>query len=305
MNQIMVLHSSDRSLADDLKTAAFYGKTVLLSVDDNSATLEYTSEEKEFLHRVLRRDFESNDKDDGSMNIEWTDGSTIEVNPRLKIFVVVHKAIQNIVDSNGTISLSSFLGMLGVNDVLDGSIIDVELKKDALQNNLQQFVISNEKPEYLIRYKSLLTDLILHEQELEKKQEKVLDSTLDPKNISLPKEVLTIVKEAEASEVTTLEQIRETKKNIQAFDQQTVAYAPLSHYASVLLSSIQRLSLTLQYCNFSIAKFKSVLSGLILKLKDNKVADHVMSVKAHVLHLKNQLLLNAHHRLQVRMYLRC
>lgn len=295
----------DPSLIAELEEALLFGKTVLIFIDDTgsaaAAAAEYTEDERTFLTRLLRREFKSSDEEEEGIVLSLSDETNIQVNPRLRMFMVIRKTVESVMESDGTIRLSSFLSNLGIHSILDSSVVDIELKKKALENNLQKFIVAHEHPEYQISYKSLLTDLSLHEQKLEASQDRLLVYTLDPKNESLLlcKDLLSTISDSEASEIAAHEQIREAKKNLSVSDQQVLPYRPFSHYASVVLSSIQKVSSTVHYFNLSVDEFKEMLSEVINAFKNVKVADHAMSLKAHVIHLKNQLMLSVYQKLQV------
>lgn len=229
------------------------------------------------------------------------DESTTPVHPGLQLYLVIRGTLQRTVQGDGTAGLSSFLAALGVAVSLDSCVVDIELKDTALEKNLRNFVMAHERPDYQISYKSLLTDLALHEEDLEANQEKVLEYTLDPKNASLllAKDLLSIIKESEASEIASREQIGESKRNIHVSNQQVVPYKHLSEYARVMLSSIQKISCTLRYFSLHVSDFEKMLSDVIKEYKV-KVSDNISSIKAHVIHLKNQLVLRVFQKLQVR-----
>lgn len=111
--------------------------------------------------------------------------------------------------------------------------------------------------------------------------------------------LLNTVKESESLESSALEQITDTEKSMEQFDQQALAYRPLSELASIILTAVQKLSSVLKYFTFGIDKLEGVIVKLIARRKDNKVADNVMAINANVLYLKNQLLLSVHKILQV------
>lgn len=299
---MVTLRCSSQTLVNELKMAALHGSIVLLSIDDSGGGSggELSNKDRSFLCKVLQRDFKPTDRED-TVCLHMMDGSTLEVKSGFQIYMVAHRTVQSVVASNGTISLSSFLEGLGIHSALDGNIVDIELQKEALQNHLHQFIVTHERPEYKIRYKSLLTDLVLHEQEKEESQEKMLNCAVDPSYSSLLQaiDLLNTIKECEVSEVEAHDQIKETRKNLKVFDEQMVVYKPLSHTASIVLASLQRLSSAVRYFNLRVDDFEGILLGLIEKFKSNRVLGHAMSIKAHVLHLKKQLLLTIYHQLQV------
>ena len=219
-----------------------------------------------------------------------------------QLYLVVHRTVREILMPGRLSMLTSTLHHLGLNSGLDGNIVDMELIKEALEYHLLKLVMSYVKPEYHIRYKSFVTDLILHKQKLEEKEEEMLSTTLDSKHQSLlsAEDLLDILKEKEKFEVTALEQIQETSKNLEQFEKQLKMYQPLTRFASAVLSSLERLSSVFQYFSFKIEEFEKILSELIMRFKTSRPANNPMSVNAHVLHLKNCLMLSVYKNFQVR-----
>lgn len=285
----------------ELKTALTHGLTVLLYVDELSSADRFSDGDKVFLSRILLREFGGGDE--GAVLHLDDDGSGILINPKLQLYLVIRGTISSLVRTSGSIAgTSSFLDALGVSVSLDSCVVDLELKDTALEKSMRNFVMAHERPDYQISYKSLLTDLALHEEDLEASQEKMLEYALDPKNPSLllAKDLLRTLEESEVAEVAAKERIREAKKNIHISNQQVVPYKLLSECASIMLTSIQRLSRSLQYFSLHVSEFERMLADVISECKVVKVADNVLSIKAHVIHLKSQFMLRVYHKLQVR-----
>ena len=108
-----------------------------------------------------------------------------------------------------------------------------------------------------------------------------------------------IVKESESAESSALEQITDTQKAVRQFDQQALAYKPLSQDACIILTAIQKLSSTFKYFTFGIDKLEQLLVKLISLREDNKVPDDATSIRANVLFLKHRLLVSVYEILQV------
>ena len=124
--------------------------------------------------------------------------------------------------------------------------------------------------------------------------------TLDAEGSLLHHQILLpTVRECETAEVTAADQIRETKKILRSFDQQTQGYKPLAEYAAAIFTVVQTLSHSLKYFSFSLDQFQTLLSQLIARNKPNKVTDSVSAMNAHVLHLKHQLLVEVCRTLSV------
>lgn len=279
------------------------GHTVLLYVDELNSAEDYSDEHKAFLSRLLLRDFEESGVGGGvggGVVLRLLDESITPVHSGLQLYIVIRGTIKSAVRGDGSLGLSSFLGALGIAVALDSCVVDIELKETALERNLRNLVMAHERPDYQISYKSLMTDLTLHEGDLEASQEKILEYALDPKNESLllAEDLLSTIKESESSEIAAREQIGEARRNIHISNQQVVPYRLLSEYASVLLGSIQKISYALGYFSLHVSDFEKMLSGVINEYKV-KVSDNSSSIKAHVLHLKNQLVLRVFQKLQV------
>ena len=291
----LVLKASDSSLVDKLETATLKGGKVLLYVDEFDHANFYSQAERTFLTRLLQRQVVEKD---GRLFLTLPDYS---VHSNLQLYMVVRATVSSAVTSNGVLTLSPFFKELAIRSFLDGSIVDIELKHKALESMFHKFVLSHERPEYLISHRSLLTDLTLHQQALEASQAAVLEYILDPATRSLldTKDLLDRIRDSEAAEAAAQEQIREAKRNLHTFEQNEVAYRPLSSYASIILTSVQKVAAALLYFDLGVEEFKDVLSSTIQENKKIKVPDHAMSIKAHVIHLKGELLLNIYKMLQV------
>ncbi len=115
--------------------------------------------------------------------------------------------------------------------------------------------------------------------------------------------LLSTIQESEASDLSTLELIQETNKNIRVFDQQSLPYKSLSEYASLLYTSVQTIRHSFQYFQFPLSQFKSLFSEVLVhSSKEVKVSDNLMAINAHVLYLKHQLLSAVSNALKVMMF---
>ena len=299
--EMYILKSSEQSLVVDLKVALTHGLTVLLYVDELSSADRFSDGDKAFLSRMLLREFDGGGG--GAVLHLDDDGSSILGNSKLQLYLVIRGTVGSLMRASGSVAgAGSFLDALGVSMSLDSYVVDLELKDTALEKSMRNFVMAHERPDYQISYKSLLTDLALHEEDLEANREKMLEYALDPKNPSLllAKDLLGTLMESEAAELAAKEQIREAKKNIHISNQQVLPYKLLSECASIMLTSIQRLSHTLQYFSLHVSEFEKTLADVIKEYKVVKVADNVLSIKAHVIHLKSQFMLRVYQKLQVR-----
>lgn len=298
------MNCADPNLYESLKKAATLGKTVLLSLDvTNTATTaasKLSTEHKQFLSKLLRKDFKPLQKEKGNVYI-LLPGQCVLVNPKFQLYLTLCATFKSVIKPDGSILLSPFLSDLNIYDALQFSVVDIELRKKALENSLLDFVLSHERPEHQVAHRSLLADLSLHEEELENQQEMMLRFSLEPKHsdLLLVKNLISTVSKNEADESAAAEQVREAVANLRKSDQQVLPYKPFSYWARLVLSNIQKVSSSLQYFSFSVEEFQEILSTVIHQFKGVKVAEHTMSIKAHAIHLKNELLLRVCQKLQV------
>jgi len=286
--------STSNNLKEVLDTAEAEKIPVLVHIDIDQKGLQTnikTTKNKKFLTKLLHK----------RKNSSTTTYSNTK-QQGFQVYLVVHRTVREILIPRRLNMLTSTLHNLGLNKVLDGNVVDMELIREALENHLVKLVTNYDRPEYHIRYKSFVTDLILHKQKLEEKEEEVLDAALDSKHQSLlsAEELLDILKEKEQFEVTALAQIEETNKNLEQFEKQLKMYQPLIKFASAVLSSLEKISSVFQYFSFKIEEFEKILAQLIIRFKSSRPANNPMSVNAHVLHLKKYLMLSVYKNFQVR-----
>ena len=136
-------------------------------------------------------------------------------------------------------------------------------------------------------------------------QEEVLKQVSFTKASLLESEsIIPTVRRCEASEVTASEQVAESKRILQSFDQQVQIYKPLADYVSVIFSVAQRLASTFKYFAVSLGQVEQLLKSLITIDKDHKVANNLMTVGGRVLHLKHQLLISVISNLRIKTFTR-
>ncbi len=136
-------------------------------------------------------------------------------------------------------------------------------------------------------------------------QRAIINCTVDTDSPLLELDnLLVIIEESETSDVSTIELIQETNKNIRAFDQQSLAYKSLSEYASLLYTCVHTIRHSFQYFQFPLCLFESLFSEVLVNsCREVKVSDNLMAINAHVLYLRHQLLAAVCNALKVRIVL--
>ena len=114
-----------------------------------------------FISKVLSRDF-TLDPDTKLYTVETDHSEVITIHPDFQLYLISSKHLNNVLASG-----SNCLALHQCNLQLSNFCnIDGALSLEGMERHLQRFIVTHEKPEYKVRYKSLLTDLILHQQQL-------------------------------------------------------------------------------------------------------------------------------------------
>ncbi len=153
---ILELDVSDSQLIEKLSTAMSNGDTVTVLIR-SVAIVQDTTEAMIFVSKVFKRAYFKKDSQ------TYLDSScSVLVHDRFKLFIVIKQSLEDVIQSS-TYSLASLCG----NDWSSVFLVELGLSLKGLQSYLQKLILKYKKPEYSIRYKSLLTDLTLHCQRLE------------------------------------------------------------------------------------------------------------------------------------------
>ncbi len=152
----VALRSSAENIMPILLDAVSQGKTVALVLDPSPASL--ANDIREQIEGILRRNFTS----DSNPCLQLGD-KTIPVHPDFKLHIVLEQGLEKLPSSYAY-----------VRDLSDFCVINLSLSTEGLKQHLQRVILRQERPEYGIRYKSLLTDLSLHQQEIEDSQVQLL-----------------------------------------------------------------------------------------------------------------------------------
>lgn len=155
---LVKLNSSDAELNSELKAALREGKAVMLTLDNLTAEADSDT----LLEKIL--DGNSTNISSGREQLEL-DSETISIHPNFKFYVVVLQPLENIIQSSQLPMVQYIHRKLS-----SLCTINLGLSKEGLQSHLQRFIVGCERPEFGIRYKSLLTDLCLHQQQMEDSQ---------------------------------------------------------------------------------------------------------------------------------------
>ena len=163
--ELLKIEIFEQNFCQELEKSLQEGNTVMLYVDatkcPDQSEHPLSVADTRFVSKVLAREF-IRDDDTKLYKIEKKDSCLITVHPDFQLYLVSNKHLEDVFTSRP--------GSLGVHrfelNLSDFCVIDGALSLEGMERHLQRFIVTHERPEYRIRYKSLLTDLILHQQQL-------------------------------------------------------------------------------------------------------------------------------------------
>ncbi len=163
------MNLQDSDVAQKLSKAMTTGRTVLLLIK-NVTIVQEEKESVNVLSKVFRRAYFRN----GDQT--FLDSScSVLVHHHFKLFIVIEQSLEDVMQSAAYFnSLESLCG----NDWSSIFVVELGLSLKGLQSHLQKLILKYKKPEYSIRYKSLLTDLTLHHQQLENNEVYVINNCI-------------------------------------------------------------------------------------------------------------------------------
>ena len=151
------------SLRRKLESSLQDGNTVLLCMDADHSHQDrqpLTRQEMAFISKVLQRQFVEDANSHGQIRTVESPHGQITVHSDFQLYLISNKRLEDALVQG----LASFC-VYGC-ELSDFCIIDGSLSLEGMESHLQRFIIIHEKPEYKIRYKSILTDLVLLQQQL-------------------------------------------------------------------------------------------------------------------------------------------
>ncbi len=154
-SSVLTLKASTEHAAPALLNALLLGQTVAIVLDSFPAHI--TNDDREQIESILQRKFST----DTTSCLVLGDKS-IPVHPDFQLYILVEQTLDNYEKFKSAYSC--------IRNLADFCVINLNLSTEGLKHHLQKFIIRQEKPEYGIRYKSLLTDLTLHQQQMEDSQ---------------------------------------------------------------------------------------------------------------------------------------
>lgn len=158
---VLKLKLSQPNVCWKLEDSLQEGNVVLFYMDvEQLCQTEHSlsGEELAFISKVLQREFVPI-VDSHICTFEARNGP-VTVHPEFQLYLITNKSLEDVL-LQGSYSIGGYQLVPS-----DFCVINVALSLEGEQSHLRRLIITHEKPEYRIRYKSLLTDLILHQQKL-------------------------------------------------------------------------------------------------------------------------------------------
>ena len=168
---VIKLNLFEPNFRADLESSLQEGKTVLLCMDtehvdqSRGPPVNYCKEDLAFVSNVLQRKFSQTSTEPHCSMVESEHGPVV-IHPEFHLYLISNKHLEDVLReglqyfSVFQLELSTFC------------VVNMALSPEGMQSHFQRFIVTHERPEYKIRYKSLLTDLTLHQQQLMESQVK-------------------------------------------------------------------------------------------------------------------------------------
>ena len=154
----VTLKLTEPDMVIELREAVLTGRTVALILDtQNLPRIE--SDELKFIEKVIQRDFTLNPST-GRTELH-TDTSSTQVHENFSLYLVIP-------EQTPTTFLQEDSSL--IRDLASHCVVELSLSGAGLEKHFQRLVIGKERPEFSIRYKSLLTDMTLHHQQIASSQ---------------------------------------------------------------------------------------------------------------------------------------
>lgn len=153
---VLVIDVSDPYFIENVKEGMTSGNTVLLYFGINSHT-SLNKQAKNMLSKLLKRDFGL----DSRSQLRF---QHVTVHTDFKLYIIIKQSLEDAITFKGD-GLLSLMELSG-GELSSFFVVDLGLSNEGLQNYFQKLILKHKRPEYSVRYKSLLADLTLHQQQL-------------------------------------------------------------------------------------------------------------------------------------------
>ena len=163
---LLKLKLFEPNFCQKLQTSLQDGNIVLLNVDadrPHQINQPLSKEELSFISKILLREFTGDMNTDELYKIKAAqNGQSITIHSNFTLYLISNKRLEDVLQGRGSMD---WLGACHC-ELSNFCVIDSGLSCEGMQRHLQRFIVVHERPEFKIRYKALLTDLILHQQQL-------------------------------------------------------------------------------------------------------------------------------------------
>ena len=155
-SSVAVLRLSAVGWAQALSECAERGQTAVVVLDQ-----QLSQEDRSSLQPLLQRSVLMDPDLQDLLELDMV------VDPGFRLYLVLEARVRDVVlEEHVRDAPSTTLQSLGVR-LLDFCVVDLELSTAALETHLLRHTLQLERPEYSVRHRSLLADLVLHEKQVE------------------------------------------------------------------------------------------------------------------------------------------
>ena len=127
----------------------------------------------------------------------------------------------------------------------------------------------------------------------------MITSVLESSSVLECSNIVDIAENSQQSEVTTLDNIKDTDKALVRSRSLVNSYRPLAFFSALVFTTAQRLCYTLTYDVYSLAQFKELTASLLAKHKNSRPPDDPAACHEHTVNVQRNILTELHHQLKI------
>lgn len=127
----------------------------------------------------------------------------------------------------------------------------------------------------------------------------MISSVLESTSLLECPNIVDIAEKSQQSEVSALDNIKDTDKALVRSRSLVNTYRPLAFFSALIFTTAQRLCYTLNYNVYSLAQFQEMTASLLAKQKYRRPVDDPATCHEHTVNVQRNILIELHHQLKM------
>lgn len=220
---------------------------------------------------------------------------------------------KKLISSNGKVylvvtgsTLSSFTSdatTTTTKDLTNFSVINLSFSTSDLTAHLLMFSIQLERPEFIIRLRSVHNDISLHQQQIYEGRDKVLSTVMSSSHHLLSEcdQLMNLLMSVANVVGVARDRIKEAKKHLRELNYQKIGYNVLAEFAGMIMGVLDHVTTAYPHYHFSLQQLQSIISSVISKYGQKKLREG-MTTQAHMMQMKQYLLSAAYQQFSCQLF---